>query len=399
MKTKSASIGAFVLGAVCLAVAMLILFGRGSVWAPEIVYRMYFDKSVKGLSVGAPVMFRGVRVGQVKAINMTLRRGSALPVPAEYANSWPIEVMVALQPEPLGLDISFLEILPERWLRRWGISDKREIVHEMFRKMITEQGMRAQLQSLSLLTGQLYIEFNLFPDDQSIPVDKLEQEFASRVLPTRMSDFERLFLSLGSADISGYLDNLYVVLEDFSNFARQGGFRDILQNVHALSGNLNQMAKVGSLAIGPVSLQLSQVLTRADTVVATIDSELNPLLRELRGATRDLAGGGQAALGNLQTLSESSRELVGRMNQVLAANEGNIEQILGNLARSSGELRQTIEEARGMVQQMQEGAAPDAPLRRGLSSVLDELNRAAVSIRNLSEFLHNNPESMLRGKR
>lgn len=399
MKTKSASIGAFVLGAVCLVVAMLILFGRGSVWAPEIVYRMYFDKSVKGLSVGAPVMFRGVRIGQVKAINMTLRRPSTLPVPEEYAGSWPIEVLVALQPQSLGLNISFLEILPERWLRRWGISDKREIVHEMFRTMITEQGMRAQLQSLSLLTGQLYLEFNLFPDDQSIPTAKLQQDFANRVLPTRMSDFERLFLSLGSADISGYLDNLYVVLDDFSSFARQGGFRDILQNVHALSGNLNQMAKVGSLAIGPVSLQLSQVLSRADTVVATIDGELNPLLRELRGATRDLAGGGQAALGNLQSLSDSSRELVGRMNQVMADNEGSIQQILSNLARGSGELRQTIEEARGMVQQMQEGAAPDAPLRRSLGSVLDELNRAAVSIRNLSEFLHNNPESMLRGKR
>lgn len=399
MRTKSASIGAFVLGAVCLAVAMLILFGRGSVWAPEIVYRMYFDKSVKGLSVGSPVMFRGVRIGQVKAINMTLRKKSTPLIPEEFAGSWPIEVFVALQPEPLGLDVSFLEIFPERWLRRWGISDKREIVHDMFRAMILEQGMRAQLQSLSLLTGQLHIEFNLFPDEKSLDPVKLKQDFANRVLPTRISDFERLFLSLGSADISGYLDNLYVVLEDFSNFARQGGFRDILQNVHTISVNLNQMSKVGSMAIGPISLQLSQVLSRADTVVATIDNEFNPLLRELRSATRDLAGNGQAALGNLQNLSVSSQELVGRMNQVLADNAPNINQTLANLARGSSELRQTIEEARALVQQVQDGAAPEAPLRRSLSAVLDELNRAAVSIRNLSEFLHNNPESMIRGKR
>src|SRR5512136_1149100 len=70
-KTASKTlIGAFVLGAVALVVILLIILGSGRLFSRSFINVMYFRGSVKGLNVGAPVMFRGVKVGSVKKIEL-----------------------------------------------------------------------------------------------------------------------------------------------------------------------------------------------------------------------------------------------------------------------------------------------------------------------------------------
>ncbi|HEX9024458.1 MAG TPA: MlaD family protein, partial [Geobacteraceae bacterium] len=70
-KTASKTlIGAFVLGAVALAIVLLIILGSGRLFSRTFINVMYFRGSVKGLNVGAPVMFRGVKVGSVKKIEL-----------------------------------------------------------------------------------------------------------------------------------------------------------------------------------------------------------------------------------------------------------------------------------------------------------------------------------------
>ena len=61
-------IGAFVLGAVVLIVSGLMVFGSGRFFTKTYAYVMYFEGSVKGLTVGAPVVFRGVKIGSVTDI-------------------------------------------------------------------------------------------------------------------------------------------------------------------------------------------------------------------------------------------------------------------------------------------------------------------------------------------
>src|SRR5215470_4576332 len=73
-RANTALIGAFVLGAVALAVVGLIVFGGGKFFTQKQVFVAYFDESVKGLSPGSPVTFNGVKVGAVTDIQVVVDR-------------------------------------------------------------------------------------------------------------------------------------------------------------------------------------------------------------------------------------------------------------------------------------------------------------------------------------
>jgi len=73
-KANPAMIGGFVLGALVLAVAALVVLGGGTVFQHRQFWEAYFDESIKGLAIGAPVTFRGVKVGSVTDIRVVVNR-------------------------------------------------------------------------------------------------------------------------------------------------------------------------------------------------------------------------------------------------------------------------------------------------------------------------------------
>ncbi|HWT81518.1 MAG TPA: MlaD family protein, partial [Candidatus Methylomirabilis sp.] len=71
-KTNPAIIGGFLLGAVALAVAALVVFGGGKFFRSTQRWVAYFNESIRGLAIGAPVTFRGVKVGSVVDIRVVV---------------------------------------------------------------------------------------------------------------------------------------------------------------------------------------------------------------------------------------------------------------------------------------------------------------------------------------
>ena len=143
--TKSTAVGAFVLGALALGVAAILLFGGAKIFTDKLRVVVYFQDSVAGLVVGAPVTLRGVKVGTVRSMKVYLKLPDLVPV---------IPVYLEIDPST----VSMTKVSPQA-----GAVDVEEAV---------KAGLRAQLATQSLVTGQLSVNCgNASVSDCDVRVD------------------------------------------------------------------------------------------------------------------------------------------------------------------------------------------------------------------------------------
>jgi len=130
-----------VVGAVALAAAGITVFGSGRFFQKRFTFVMFFSGSITGLSVGSPVEFRGVRVGQVTKI-------AAVFDPGKLTITIPVYVEI----DPRSLIIS-------------GSEDAASVfsTHTLYEPLL-EKGLKAQLDIESFITRQLYINMDFYPD-------------------------------------------------------------------------------------------------------------------------------------------------------------------------------------------------------------------------------------------
>ena len=133
-KTNKTVIGMFVVGAVALLIASILVFGSGKILSQSDRYVLFFDGSVKGLSVGAPVIFRGVKIGNVSAVSLT----------------YDLKTQEVLIPVVIDIELSRIKGIPEAP----GYPN-----YEAFIK----QGLRAKLEVQNFITGQLMIGLDFYP--------------------------------------------------------------------------------------------------------------------------------------------------------------------------------------------------------------------------------------------
>ena len=169
-------IGVFVVGALALAVAAVMVFGSGKFLAKTIPAVMYFEGSVKGLSVGAPVVFRGVRVGSVTNVELIF------------------------DPKKLTFLIPvYIEIDPSKVKTTAKVKGNLEYLQPL-----VERGLRAQLESQSFVTGQLMINIDFFPD--TLPgLVGLDPRYAE--IPTIASTLDQLSKDIQNLPWKDLFDN------------------------------------------------------------------------------------------------------------------------------------------------------------------------------------------------
>jgi paraquat-inducible protein B len=133
-------------------------------------YQVIFKESVRGLTVGAPVEFQGIQIGEVAAIRAQIDLKTF-----EFS----VPVMVRLDPERLGVNI--LEV-------KAGVD-----LNTMRTKLIdalVSHGVRAQLRTGNLLTGGLYVAFDFFPSSPPVTVDWSHQPVQLPTIPGRLQATE-----------------------------------------------------------------------------------------------------------------------------------------------------------------------------------------------------------------
>lgn len=240
-KPNTVAIGAFIVGAALIAISALIFIG-GSGWGGDkskIV--MVFDGSVKGLSVGAPVALRGVQIGQVTDIDLIFDRDT-------------IDVTMMVEAE---ID--------------WRNFESRGSTEGYLGDEMISRGLRAQLNSQSLLTGLLYIQLDFHPDSELNLAD-INSDYSQ--IPTIPTDLQRITRELQSLDFSGIAKNVESIARNLNSFVETKEFQQLPADLHSTLASFESLSKQLNDTLEISGPKLETLLDESSVTLNTMGTEI-----------------------------------------------------------------------------------------------------------------------------
>lgn len=321
-------IGGFVVGAMALVILAIIAFGSGKFFADTERYVCYFDGSVRGLNIGAPVVFRGVKVGSVVDVTLIFDPNEVsfrIPVTIEFEPNRVAEAPPSEQKKPTPRS-------DDEWL-----------------KLFIDNGLRAQLGTQSILTGQLYVSLDLHPDS---PVKLSGIKSKHPEIPTIPSKFEQIAQKLESLPIEEIAAKLHLAMSGIERLVNSPELHESKMALSATLKSLHQLVQHIDSQVKPLLSNIQETSTQARKLIGNVDSQVQPLAVDIRDAAKSL------------------RELAKNSDQNLTP---------------------LLLSAQGMLD-------ADSPLRYGLLKAIEDLAAAAKSLRYLADSLERNPEAVIRGK-
>ena len=238
---------------------------------------LHFGESVRGLSVGAPVTFFGLPIGEVTSVGLTFN--------PETLNLRP-RVSIAIFPERL---VSHLSSKDQAMGQAWEKSiEKRKA---LLTRLVQERGLRAQLKSGSLITGQLYVALRYFPTAPKVKVDWSVEEPELPTVESLLPDLEQKLPS-----IIAKLDKL--PLEEIGE--------NLKNDLATLDETLKEAKKVMANVDAELVPELKSTLEDARKMIASAD-------RVMKGAETTLVGPNapvqQQLRDTLQEVTQAVRSL------------------------------------------------------------------------------------------
>lgn len=230
-------------------------------------YVLYFNDSLRGLSVGAPVTFFGLPVGEVTKVG--------LEYDIKDKNARP-RVDIAIYPARF---LDYVKDSTAAELRK-RTEDAR---HTMIQKLI-DRGLRAQLRSGNLVTGQLYVALEIFPNAPKAKVDWTKTPYELPVMPGSLQELETKL-----SRIITRIDKLPI--EDIGKNAEQT-LAALHQTMKDADTMLKHISKDTLPEIRAAAQELRKAIKTAESTLANVDKSIGkgaPAQQELRTALQEVA--------------------------------------------------------------------------------------------------------------
>lgn len=291
-RMSPALIGAFVVGAVALIAVAVIVFGSGRLFAKKFKYVAFFQGSVFGLNPGAPVVCRGVRVGQVTNIELLS------------------------DPETLNLHIAvFFETEPER-VHVIG-EEKPFDSYQRMREMI-QHGLRAQVEMQSFLTRQLMVVLAFHP---KTPIRLVGIQTGYPEVPTIRSPMQELVETVERLPLEDIAKSIQNALEGIEQVIHSP---DVTESLKALKGTL--VATEGFMKrldkqLGPLVQSFEGTMKDARSLMKNVDAQVDPLasgMEQTLEAARLAIYRAQGAIASIESNTREDSPLVYQLTNALA---------------------------------------------------------------------------------
>ncbi len=239
----------------------------------KVPYLVEFDESVRGLSPGAPVEFRGLRVGTVRDVGLQI----------DVADD-SVRIPVTIEIEPQRITFTGID----------GDGDKPyEGTPYVLMESLVERGLRAQLQSGNLVTGQLLVDLGFHPNTAAA---KLGHDGEYPEIPSVPSEIEALSASvhgvlteLASLPLTELVQELRSTVEGVNQLVNSPQTAETLMALNATATEVRALLQTIDQQIGPLMTQAHGTLASAEALVGSNSQtryDLNAMLKELAGAAR-----------------------------------------------------------------------------------------------------------------
>ena len=297
-KPNTRLIGAFVVGAVTLVVIVFLVFGSGQLFQNNYKWVIFFRGNVNGLKVGAPVKVKGVEIGSVLSIRGLLDENAG------------VYVEVIVETIEAALDAV------EEWEK-----GRREMTPEEFMNFYIDRGFRAQLQSQSMLTGQLYIAWDFFPEHPAyltgLNPDLMEIPSVPMTIEEIELQIQQGLTSLNEVPLDDISRSLILTLQGIDSLIRSP---KVYNSLDQLSLSLQESVKLmGSIEkqIDPVSGsmittsgEIKRTLNRMEDLLGEIHNGMATDRYEMRMALRQFTDANRSLRLLAEYMQENPRSLI-----------------------------------------------------------------------------------------
>ena len=326
-----AALGGFTLGAMVLLVAGLLIFGGGQNFKTEKMrFVVFFDSSLNGLEMGAPVKMQGVKIGEVTEIALQFdpkRNKLFKPVVVEIDSN--------------SLSGSRASKMPE------DMTEEEEAVN---RDRLVAVGFRARLETQSLLTGLLYVDLDVHPNQPPMFAELaykglLEIPGVPSTSDEIRSTAEELAQKIRSLPLDEMIHDLAASLREVKNLLAS---QDVQKSKVAFANTLEEIEKTTKILnrnLEPLLINTNKTMENTGALVQSLHDDIHPVL----------ANTDKALLAATAALQKTELAMV-------------------NVGDAVG---------------------PQSPLTDSLQALKD----ASRAIRDLSDFLERHPEALLSGKK
>jgi paraquat-inducible protein B len=351
-------IGAFVVGAVALVVVGILLLGGTQLFTKKQTFVAYFEGSVKGLNVGAPVEFQGVKVGSVTDIQLQF-----LTAELEFR----IPVFMQFEPGRISQVGRHVE------------------AQGQYLKPLIQRGLRAQLEMQSIVTGQLMVQLSFLPDtsvklvgDGKIP----EVPTAPTTMQEVAQNVTQALSEIRQLPIPQLIGQLVETAQGINAIVHS-------PEVTELIGSMNTTAQVAARGLQRMDEQLAPELR--ELIKSTLDAA-TVLLRDSQQLVRRIDAQVVPMSTGIQRTLDAFRETLKDSQQLVRHVDTRVTPMTDNLMETSTRLRATITR----LQQVVDGDV--VRVLQEANKTLQEFSGAARSARLLTDYLERNPDSLVYGK-
>ncbi|MBU1232552.1 MAG: MCE family protein [Proteobacteria bacterium] len=337
-KLQPALIGAFVFLSFFLFTVAILIFGGSKFFDKTDTVIAYFDGSLQGLTVGAPVTYRGVTIGRVKDIKIHIQTDD------NQQHQIVIPVLISL--------------IPGKSIISDGSDSSDENKRNDFLKTMCEQGLRAKLKLQSLVTGKLYIDLAIYANTTPVYHNQDDAYFEIPTLPSEMYQLSQVLENMNLGEL----------------------YNKTLSTLNAIESLTTGLAQaLHSEQTMDIITKLDTSTTSLDSILSQIDNRISPLLQ------------------NMDSSFIHINELAIHADQTITSFDAKMSPFIDDMTTTLSRLDTALQHADQLLDQAEKTIQPSSPLYFRLTEAMRQLEKTANSIQNLSTFLHRNPEALIYG--